>query len=84
MTTTEDPIVEEVRTARRTIAAFYKNDLWAIAEAAARGFSDYPKRDARAKNLGTSCGEYGFAKIEGTLPLCACEESTEYKAETGK
>lgn len=80
MTTTEDPIVEEVRTARRTIAAFYKNDLLAIAEAAARGFSDYPKGDARAKALGMTYGEYCLAEVEGTLPLCACEEPAGYNA----
>ncbi len=36
-----DLLVEEVRKARHMIAAFYGNDLRAIAEAAARGFSDF-------------------------------------------
>ena len=44
MTTTDDPIVEEVRKARRMIAAFYGDDLLAIAKAASRGFSDFPGR----------------------------------------
>ena len=82
MATTDDPIVNEVRKARQTIAAFYDNNLQAIAEAASRGFSDFPN-DARAKALGMTYGEYCLAEVEGTLPLCACEDAAEYKANGG-
>lgn len=54
MTHEADPIVEEVRRARHLIAAFYGNDLRAIAEAAARGFSDF-------KPTETDCDAFGFA-----------------------
>lgn len=57
MTLDEDPVVEEVRKARHMIAAFYGNDLRAIAEAAARGFSDFkPNENDRAA--------FGFATAE--------------------
>ena len=79
MATTDDPIVDEVRKARRIISAFYNDSIQAIAEAAARGFDDFPK-DARAKALGMTYGEYCLAEVEGRLPLCAGEEPTEYKA----
>ena len=70
MTRTEDPIVKEVREARKRIADFYRNDLRAIAEAASRGFPDFPSRPSESK-------VYNF---EETLPLCACEEAVKYDA----
>ena len=76
MTTTEDPIVAEVRNARRNISEFYGNDLRAIAEAAARGFPGFPE----TKALGMTYGEYCIAEVEGRLPLCAGEAPADYDA----
>ena len=47
MTIEEDPIVAEVRAARRRIADFYGNDLRRIAEAASLGFADYRDSECR-------------------------------------
>ena len=46
MTIEEDPIVAEVREARRRIAAFYGNDIRRIAMAARRSFAEMDGFDA--------------------------------------
>lgn len=57
MTLETDPIVEEVRKARHMIAAFYGNDLRAIAEAAARGFSDFKPAETDRDAFGLATPE---------------------------
>lgn len=66
MKTTEDPIVKEVRDARKRIADFYRNDLRAIAEAAAHGFPNFPSRQSKPE----------FYDFTDAAPLFACEEQT--------
>lgn len=57
----EDPIVAEVREARHRLAAFYGNDIRKIAEAAARGFTDY--RDSNCISDIDSCQEQLFGNV---------------------
>ena len=67
-----DPM-EEPYAIRRHISQKYNHDIHQIC-AAVRA------KDARAKALGMTYGEYCLAQLEGTLPSCACKESAEYRA----
>ena len=69
-----DPM-EEIYAIRRMISEENDHDIHKI-------FESVRRKDARAKALGMTYGEYCLAEVEGTLPLCACEESAEYKAES--
>ncbi len=68
----KDPM-EEIYAIRRKISAEYDHDIHKI-------FDAVRKKSARAKALGMTYGEYCLAQLEGTLPLCACEEPAEYDA----
>lgn len=72
-----DPIMDEVYATRRKISKRYGNDP-------SRYIAAIHEELASAKALGMTYGEYCLAEVEGTLPLCAGEESTENKAETEK
>ena len=70
-----DPM-EEIYAIRRKISAQYDYDIDKICEASRR-------KEARAKALGMTYGEYCLAEVEGAIPLCACEDAAEYKAKSG-
>ena len=70
-----DPM-EEIYAIRREISAENGHDIHKI-------FESVRRKDARAKALGMTYGEYCLAEVEGTLPLCACEDAAEYKAKGG-
>ncbi|MBR0056629.1 MAG: hypothetical protein IJP66_04810 [Kiritimatiellae bacterium] len=65
--------LEELYAIRRRISTKYDYDIHKICEAGRR-------KDARAKAMGMTYGEYCLAEVEGRLPLCACEEPAEYDA----
>lgn len=55
MTIEEDPIVAEVREARRRIAVFYGNDIRRIAMATRQSFAEMGGRNRRACRSGRGC-----------------------------
>ena len=68
MTIEEDPIVAEVREARRRIAAFYGNDIRRIAMAARRSFAEMDESDAHVYECGGRAPEpheFNFAVAHG-------------------
>lgn len=67
-----DPM-EEIYAIRRMISEEYGHDIYRYAAA-------IREKDARAKALGMTYGEYCLAEVEGRLPLCAGEKPAEYKA----
>lgn len=67
-----DPM-EEIYAIRRLISEKNDHDIHKL-------FESVRQKDARAKALGMTYGEYCLAEVEGRLPLCACEEPAEYKA----
>lgn len=68
-----DPIMGEVYAKRRKFSERYGNDP-------SRYISAIREELAKAKALGMTYGEYCLAEVEGTLPLCACEEPAEFDA----
>ena len=67
-----DPM-EEIYAIRRIISEEYGHDVWRYGAA-------IRQKEARAKALGMTYGQYCLAEVEGTLPLCACEAPAEYDA----
>lgn len=67
-----DPM-EELYAIRRQISAQYDHNIHKICEAVR-------EKEARAKALGMTYYEYCLAQLKGTMPLVACEDSSEYDA----
>ncbi len=70
----QDPM-EELYAIRRQISIKFDHSIHKICEAVR-------EKEARAKSLGMTYGEYCLAQLEGTLPLFAHEDAVSYDPKT--